>query len=159
MIIRGPLGVGKTTIARMLAKELNAEYISIDEILDKHGLDQAPPEAECIPVENFIKADEIIFPEVKQLLEKNKPVIFDGCFYHKKHIEHIIENLNHPYFVFTLKASLDACIERDKNRNKTYGEGAAGAVHYLVSKFDYGILINTENKTVEETLRQVIANI
>ena len=143
----------------MLAKELNAEYASVDEVLDKHGLDQAPTEAECIPAENFIKADEIIFPEVKQLLGKNKPVIFDGCFYHKEHIEHLIKNLSYPHHIFTLKASLEICIERDKNRNKVYGEGAACAVHYLVSKFDSGIVINTENKTAEETLREVIASI
>jgi shikimate kinase len=30
VIIRGPLGVGKTTIAKRLAKQLNAKYISID---------------------------------------------------------------------------------------------------------------------------------
>ena len=33
IIIRGPLGSGKTTIAKEVARKLNAEYISIDSIV------------------------------------------------------------------------------------------------------------------------------
>ena len=33
ILVRGPLGVGKTTVARKLAASLNAHYISIDSVL------------------------------------------------------------------------------------------------------------------------------
>ena len=36
IIIRGPLGIGKTTIAKKLKKILKAEYISMDEIVDNN---------------------------------------------------------------------------------------------------------------------------
>ena len=65
IIIRGPLGIGKSTIAISLAKELNAEHISMDKVLEENGLDKVEPDAECIPAKNFILADEIILPEVK----------------------------------------------------------------------------------------------
>ena len=38
IVIRGPLGVGKTTVARALAEQLSALYISIDQVLEDHDL-------------------------------------------------------------------------------------------------------------------------
>ena len=53
ILIRGPLGVGKTTVARALAEQVGGLYVSVDGILAEHGLDKV--EGECITVENFIK--------------------------------------------------------------------------------------------------------
>ena len=156
VIIRGPLGIGKTTIAKMLAKILNAEYISVDAVLEKHRLDRVPPNAPCIPAENFIKADKIILPKVKKLLKKGKIVIFDACFYHKKHIQHLLKNLKYPHYVFTLKAPAGECIKRDLKRKKTLGKDSVCAVHWLVSRFDYGRVINTKNKPVGRTIKEIL---
>jgi tRNA uridine 5-carbamoylmethylation protein Kti12 len=142
IIIQGPLGSGKSTISEKLANILDAKHVHIDEVLEKHGLDKMPPDAPCISAENFIKANEIILPEVKKLLTNDKIVIFDACFYHKEVIEHIIQNLSFPHYIFTLKAPLELCVKRDSERNKTHGEDAAGAVHSLVSRFDYGTNID-----------------
>jgi len=157
VIIRGPLGIGKSTIAEGLAKKLNAKYVAIDKVLEENGLDKIPKDAECIPVENFIKADEIILPDLKKKMESGKIVIFDACFYHKEHIEHLIKNLDYPYYVFTLKAPVEACIERDSKRKKVHGKDAACAVHWLVSKFDYGQIIDAHNKTPAQTLKEIIS--
>lgn len=156
IIIRGPLGCGKSTIAEKLAKKLNAECIEIDEVLDKHGLDKVPPDAPCIPVENFIKANEIIIPPAKEKLSDGKIVIFDACFYHKEAIEHLIHNLQFPHYVFTLKAPLEVCIERDRQRAKTYGEDSARAVFGLVSRLDYGITIDA-NRSMDETMTEILS--
>ena len=155
IIIRGPLGVGKSTIAKKLADILDANYIAIDDVLAKHGLDKIDPKIGCISSENFIKADEIILPEIKNQLENGKIIIFDACFYHKEHIEHLIQNLLHPNYVFTLKAPLKICIERDSKRQKGHGKDAATAVHNLVSKFDYGVVINTEDKTANQVIEEI----
>ena len=159
IIIRGPLGIGKSTVSQRLAKKLKAKYVSIDIILEKTKLDKVGPEEECIPSKNFIKAQESIISESKGLLGKGKIVIFDACFYHKEQIDHLIKNLPFRNYVFTLKAPLKICIDRDEKRGKTLGKDATEAVHNLVSRFDYGIVIETENKTEEQTLKEILSHI
>jgi len=157
VIIRGPLGVGKSTIACRLAKILRAKHVSIDAVLAKHGLDKVDHYAKCIPIRNFIKASNIIFPEIKAKLKAGKIVIFDGCFYHKRQIQHIVKNLSSPHYIFTLKASLKVCIARDSRRKKSHGKDATVAVHHLVSRFDRGIVIYTNKKTVAQTVKKVLS--
>jgi len=128
VIIRGPLGCGKSTIAEKLAKILKAKYISIDKVLEKHKLDKVGPDEECIPAANFIKANGFVLPVIKKFLQQSKIVIFDACFYHKEPIDHLIQSLPYDHFVFTLKAPVEVCIERDRKRGKSHGEDAARAV-------------------------------
>ncbi len=156
IIIRGPLGSGKSTISEKLASTLDAKYFGLDEVLEKNGLDKMPPDAPCISAENFIKANNIILPEAKALLTGGKVVIFDACFYHKEVIEHLIQNLPFEHYVFTLKAPVELCIKRDKERNKHHGEGAAYAVHSLVSRFDYGTSIDV-NKSLDDTIQNIMS--
>ncbi|PIN81684.1 hypothetical protein COV11_01420 [Candidatus Woesearchaeota archaeon CG10_big_fil_rev_8_21_14_0_10_30_7] len=153
LIIRGPLGVGKSTISKQLAKDLGAEYISIDKILSEHDL--AHSDGKCIPEKNFIKANELVLSKVKNFLNKGIPVIFDGNFYHYESINHLIENLEGQHYVFTLDAPLDVCIARDKERGETHGAVAATAVHNLVSEVRYGQTIETENKTINEIVAEI----
>jgi len=154
IVIRGPLGIGKTTIARALAKKLNAEYISIDKVLEENGLDKE--NNDFLP-EDFVKANEIVLPKVKKDLSKGKIVIFDGCFYFKEQVEHLEKNLPMKHYIFNLKAPVETCIERDSKRKKVYGGKAAGEVFRLVSAFDYGIIINTDNKTPEQVVREILS--
>lgn len=156
IIIRGPLGSGKSTISEKLAHILSAKYIGLDDILEKHGLDKVPPDAPCIPAKNFIQANELILPEAKELLASGRIVIFDACFYHQKVIEHLVQNLPWPHYVFTLKAPLELCITRDKERPKTHGQDATRAVYSLVTRFDYGQNIDVTGN-LEDTLKDIIS--
>jgi len=155
VIIRGPAGVGKTTIAEKLTKNLKAYHISFDEIIKKHGLDNI--KVSCIKESNFIKANELVVSKAAKKLEEGVEVIFDGCFYHKSQIEHLIKELKYQNFVFTLKATLEECISRDKKRKNKIGEESVKAVYKLVSKFDYGTVIDTNGKTEEETVKEIIS--
>jgi len=152
IVIRGPLGVGKSTIAKALAKILKAKYISIDKVLEENGLDK---EDNNFTPEDFIKADNIVLPKSKKAIEDGSIVIFDGCFYFKEQIEHLEKNLPRGY-VFNLKAPLQTCITRDSKRKRVYGKGAAKAVHELVSKFDNGINIKTSNKTISQVVKEIL---
>lgn len=156
IIIRGPLGSGKSTISEKLAHVLDAEHVHMDEVLEKHGLDKMPPDAPCISAENFIKANEIVLPEVKKLLAGGKTIIFDACFYHKEVIEHLVQNLQMPHYIFTLKAPLEFCVKRDRERSKTHGEGAAWAVHSLVSRFDYGNIVDV-TESLEDAVKDILS--
>ena len=158
IIIRGPLGCGKSTVARKLASVLDAEYISIDKLLEKNDLDEIDSEQGCIPEDNFIKANKIIIPHASKALNRDRVVIFDACFYHKEPIEQLIRELNYPYYVFTLKAPLDVCIERDFKRKKTLGETAVREVYRLVSCFDYGFAIDV-TKSLEMSVKEIISKL
>lgn len=137
VIIRGPLACGKTTVSKELAKKLKAKHISIDKILDKYDLGKDREEG-YTSQKSFIKANQIAVKDAKNILDKGKIVIFDGNFYWKSQVEDLINRLNYPHYVFTLKAPLEVCIRRDKERGKTHGADAARVVHKKVSEFDYG---------------------
>ena len=154
LIIRGPLACGKSTVSKELAKELNAEYIAVDRILDEHNLTKDWEDG-YISQKSFLKVNEIVSERAKKLLNKNKPVIFDGNFYWKSQLEDLISRLNYPHYVFTLKAPVETCINRDEERGKTHGEDAARVVYKKSTSFEYGIPIETEGKSVEETLKKI----
>jgi len=154
IIIRGPLGCGKSTIAEALTKQLNAKYLAVDRVLDEYNLTEDKEEG-YISQKSFFKANEIIAKRAKKLLKKNRPVIFDGNFYWKSAVEDLISRLNYKHYVFTLKASVETCINRDVERGKTHGKDAAIVVHKKSTSFSYGIVIDTENKTVDETLEEI----
>ncbi|MEK6910941.1 MAG: AAA family ATPase [Nanoarchaeota archaeon] len=155
IIIRGPLGIGKTTISKLLSKQLKAKYFSMDKILSDNNLDKRGKEP-CIPVRNFIKANNIILPEIKKALKNKKIVILDGCFYHKEQISHLEKSLKFKQIVFDLKAPVEVCINRDSKRSKVYGQGAAHAVYNLVSRFNYGIVIDTNRKNKNQVVKEIL---
>lgn len=155
VVIRGPLGSGKSTLSQKLGEKLGAKVIHIDEVMDQHGLDQIPEGAPCIPAKNFIQVNEIVLPEVKAALANNRTVIFDACFYHQEVIEHLFKQISHPGYVFTLKAPIELCIQRDKERVKTYGEDAALAVHSLVSQLDYGTSVDVTG-SIDDALKIIV---
>ncbi|MBU4369813.1 hypothetical protein KKG58_03585 [Patescibacteria group bacterium] len=159
IIIRGPASVGKSTVATKLSKDFNGKHISFDEILRKHKLDVVS--GKCISAENFIKGNEMVIPGAIKELNNGKIVIFDGCFYYRQQIKDLIKHLHYPHFIFTLKSTKQICIYRDKQRPKLtrIGEDSINAVHKLVSKLDYGTIINTDNKTVEQTIKEIVKNL
>ncbi|MFA6424034.1 MAG: AAA family ATPase [Candidatus Magasanikbacteria bacterium] len=156
IIIRGPLGVGKSAISKKLAEILHAEYISIDKILEQYQLDPADPNQESIPLSSYIKAQEIVLPIAQGALEREQIVIFDSCFYFKEEIEQLIQTLPYDHYVFTLKAPLDVCIDRDSKRDKVYGKEAAEAVHNMVSRFDYGNVIDV-NRNIDFVVEEILS--
>jgi hypothetical protein len=47
------------------------------------------------------------------------------------------------------------CIARDAGRERVYGEDAAGAVHWLVSRINYGTRLETAGKTADEVVDEI----
>jgi len=158
IIIRGPLGCGKSAVAKTIAGILRAVYISVDEVLAENGLDGIDPKTGCIPAGNFIKANAIMAPRARKSLDDGRIVIFDSCFYHKESIENLISSLSYRSFVFSLKAPLEVCIERDGNRPEPYGKSAVTDVYKLVSRFDYGTVIDI-SKPIKQAADELLSHL
>lgn len=154
IIIRGPAGVGKTTIAKTLAKRLNVRVIHFDDVMRKNKLDKVV--GRSISSRNYIRGNEMAIKKARRFLDRGKPVIFDGCFYHKSQLLHLIKNLPYEHRVFTLKASLKECIARDKMRRSRIGEESVKAVYRLNSRLDFGVIVDTSNRTEKETVAEIL---
>lgn len=156
IIIRGPLGIGKTTISKLLAQKINADYYSVDDMLAENNLDIVDENIGCIPKQNFLKVNQIIIPKI---LQNNRSVVIDGNFYYQNQIEDLIKNIPFKSFVFNLNAPLEICINRDSQRPNPHGVGATTAVYNLVSQFNYGEIINVSNLTIEDSVDQIYSKI
>ena len=152
IIIRGPLAVGKTTISKLLAKNINAEYLSLDKILKDNNLEGN----DGIPLENFLKANKIIYKIINNC---EKIFIIDGCFYHQEQLDDLGKKLKNNIIIFTLTSNVEKCIERDSKRINVYGEDSARFVHMITTKIKAGYEINNNNLTIQETIDKIMEQI
>lgn len=144
IVIRGAIGVGKTTIAKELETRLNGKYISIDEILDEHKLEDW--EGGFISKGSFLKANEIAAGEAIKFLRGGHKVIFDGNFYWKEAILDLERRLiGYKGIVLTLIAPSEICIERESRRETNFGEEDTRKVYEKSNEFHYGTEIDARN--------------
>lgn len=148
VIIRGPLGVGKSTVSKRLARMLRAEYISVDRVLDDRGIWYSGR------LREFLEANEIVAQQAGRLLADGTPVVVDGNFYWKSQIKDLERRLAHRHLVFALKAPLEVCIQRDASRAAPHGSRAAGEVYAKSTRFSYGTPIDA-TQPVEGVVRKV----
>lgn len=134
VIIRGPLGVGKSTVSAALAESIGAQVISIDAIADK--------EWDGGSVGLYLKANLVAARLAQRALGTGTPVVIDGCFYWKTQISDLERRLNLPHEVVTLAAPLSVCIERDSKRKISFGSEAVEHVYRKTSRFAYGTAID-----------------
>ncbi|MBW3014864.1 AAA family ATPase [Candidatus Woesearchaeota archaeon] len=142
IIIRGAMGVGKTSVAKKVAEKLGFEYVSIDKLLEENGLDKV--EGKSIPLENFLK--------VNSMIPRDKDVVVDGNFYFKEVIEDLGADL-----VFTLHASFEECVRRDKGREVTLYDEGAKAYYDFCNRFEFGIKIDTDDKAESKVVEEIVA--
>ncbi len=154
ILIRGPLGIGKTTISKILAERENARYYSIDKMLEKAKLDRVDVKQGCIPLANFLAIQEDISPKIREILN-NQSVVIDGNFYHKEQIDFFEKLFESKLVVVTLTAKLETCIKRDKKRDRPLGKKATEEVYKLVTRFDAGIIVDVENKSKERVVELI----
>ena len=127
-----------------------------EKIMKSFGMDYISGD-KWIPLDKYLKAHKIKIPELKDKLRNEINLIIDHNFYHKEQIEDLIKNIGFKHFIFTLKADLNECIRRDKTRAGGLGEQAIKDVFKLASAFDYGINIDTNRKTPEETVEEILS--
>jgi hypothetical protein len=84
--------------------------------------------------------------------------VIDGNFYWRSTIDDLIDRLPFPHAVFTLRLSLERCLERDRRRPISYGEEAVRDVYAKVTRFEYGMSIDALSP-VSESVRTILAHV
>jgi thymidylate kinase len=146
-VVRGPLGAGKTTVARSLATSLGGAYVSIDALLERHDWDGG---SETL----FLRTNEDAAREALPSLERRSPVVFDGNFYWPSAIDDLARRLPYPHAVYALRVPLDICVERDRARPLSYGEEATREVFAKVRPFYREVLVDG-TRTCEEIVAAI----
>jgi len=135
LILRGPLGSGKSTVAEALARAIHGEVVHLDGLADKNW--------DGGSAGMFRRGNVALERRARPLLAKGIPVIFDGCFYWKTQIRDLETRLPFPHESFTLKVPLSVCIDRDRRRSLSpSGPIQAGIVYRKVSRFEWGVPID-----------------
>jgi tRNA uridine 5-carbamoylmethylation protein Kti12 len=147
LIVRGPLGAGKTTVAHALARSLRAEVVPIDEILELYEWDGG---SETL----FLKANVVAAERARASLSRGVPVILDGNFYWDRVIDDLVDRLPYRHRVFSLRVPLEVCVARDHGRSLSYGAEAVGEVFEKAARVTRGIPLDG-TREVEAVVAEV----
>lgn len=151
VIVRGPLGAGKTTVSRALARAVGGVVVSIDRQLDRMPWDGGSERL-------FLEANRWAARRVRAVVERGRPAIVDGNFYWRRAIVGLRRALPYPNVVFTLRVPLATCLARDRNRRRSYGSLAARAVFRKVARVRAGLPIDGTG-AVEEVVGRLLARL
>lgn len=162
IVIAGPTGVGKTTLAKMLSKYFNFVYISEDEVTREIFPDQYQ-NIEDYP-DKFKIAESQLFKKVRENFENGISVMIDRINLSQEFIEEMKKVFHKHLILKILWPSVEITIERDKKREGWIsGERIIKGFYQkyeelkpIIGEENY---IDTSNQTPKETLEQFIAAI
>ena len=135
IVVRGPLGAGKTTVAEALARAIRAEVVSIDAILETLDWDGGSEEL-------FLRANLEAAARVRALTDRGVPAVVDGNFYWRSVADDLEARVSVPCVIFSLQVPLEVCLERDRNRPLSYGLEATREVYEKVARVSLGTPID-----------------
>ncbi len=162
IIITGPTGVGKTTLAKMLSRYYDCVYLSEDEIAkevfpdDYTHIEKYPDKVEIIVGELFKRA--------KVIFHSEKCIVIDLINIEEAFIEETQETFQHHLILKVLWPALETTIERDREREGwSSGENAIKRFYKKYEELKPVIgeenYIDNSDQTPEETFERIIARI
>jgi len=114
LIVRGPLGVGKTTVSRSLGRAESAGVVSIDRVLEENSLEEW--DTDRVALRSFLRANAFAVDQTHRNLRARRSTIVEGNFYWIEALEDLVGRLRCPSYVVHLVAPLEVCIARDAGR-------------------------------------------
>ncbi len=156
VIVRGPLGSGKTIVSERLARALGGDRISVDSILGEHDLERW--EDGFISERSFLEANAVAIRAAEPRLEHGLPVVFDGNFYWRSVVDDLVERLRAPHLVVTLRVPVEVCLARDAEREHPLGPESVRDVYRKSTEFDYGVDVDATG-TVDQTVDAILGQL
>ena len=116
LVVRGPLGAGKTTVAHAVARRLGAHVVSVDDILEKHHLEIWDTRRDRVALASFLRANAIIARTVRSELGAGRSVVVEGNFYWREAVADLRRRVGRSVRILRLDAPLATCLNRDRGR-------------------------------------------
>jgi predicted kinase len=156
LIVRGPLGVGKSTVTARLATRIGGTPISIDRILEEHELEEW--EDGFLSPRSFVRANEHAAELGRPVLAAGRQVLFEGNFYFDAQLDDLVGRLRFRHYIFRLDAPLAVCIERDAHRRPPHGAQAAREVYAKSATVERGIGIDA-TLPLEDVVSEIVSHL
>lgn len=144
-LVCGPIGAGKTTIARSIANEFGAIRFSEDEWLEKlfvpdapYGLmDESPDVIAAWAIEKYQRCRNQIWLVCQQLLSNRLPVVLDGAAATKEQRDQIRGKAEDSGVGFMLHyVTADQTTRRQRVLNRNTEKGMTYSLHVTEGMFD-----------------------
>ena len=87
IVVSGSVCAGKTTFAKKLARKLNVDYVSINDVVDKYKLSEGYDKKRKSKIVDVDKLNNVL---IKMIKESKKQLVIDGHLSHelpKKYVE------------------------------------------------------------------------
>ncbi len=159
VILRGPSGVGKSTISRHIQEKLGRNWVVIDVDAFKHYVPLK--EDNVNRAERTEIAHDVSQFFAKELYEKGYNVILEEM-YRQKHNDTLLKFLDDNdmrYIKVFLRASLDDVISRSQHRDKKVPTEETRRLYGEVQPYEGDVVIDTSQYGSEDAAEVIIKKI
>lgn len=153
ILLRGPAGVGKSTIGKQLQEQLSGNWANLDVDLFKHMISK---ESSLFRSDT---AHDVTLYFLEKLLQSDVSVVIEEIFKEPFYYQtlKLFEKYNCEVLTVFLTAPADTVVQRDKERAKHKGEDTIRMLHNEISPLSEKLIIDTSRNTTQETVDQIKA--
>ena len=155
ILLRGPAGVGKSTIGKQLQEQLSGNWANLDIDLFKHMISK---DSSAFRSDT---AHDVALYFIEKLLQSSVNIIAEEIFkepFYKQTLE-LFEKYDYQILTVFLTAPVDTVVQRDAGRAKNKGEDIIKGLHSEIVSLNEKLVIDTSQNTIQEIADQIKAEL